>query len=331
MSMRLDGKVAIVTGSTKGIGAEIARRFAAEGARVLVSGRSAELGEQVVEKIQGEGGQAVFVRADLANEPEVVALVDAAVEAFGELHILVNNAAPVDAIIGGAEKPVVEQTAAEFDSIMRVALNGAIHACRAAIPRMAAAGGGSIVNISSLASLQGVLGVHAYTCAKGALNAVTRQMAVDYAPVGVRSNCIVVGLIATEPLMSIFATYPGIEEKVAEATLTRIGQPEDVAEAATYLASDAAGYVTGVLLPVDGGLTCKGHLVGLPQTDMEYLLTFTRTQLHPDPTLPMEENLKRVVSTSESSTGCSSNGNASHTPATIWSASCCRPLSTATD
>jgi NAD(P)-dependent dehydrogenase (short-subunit alcohol dehydrogenase family) len=125
---------------------------------------------------------------------------------------------------------------------------------------MGKAGGGSIVNISSLASVQGVLGVHAYTCAKGALNAVTRQMAVDYAHLGVRSNCIVVGLVATEPLLAIFSTYPQIEEKVAEATLTRIGQPEDVAEAAIYLASDAAAYVTGALLPVDGGLTCKGHL-----------------------------------------------------------------------
>lgn len=257
--MRLEGKVAIVTGSTKGIGARIARRFAAEGAGVAVCGRSTDLGEEVVAGIREAGGNAIFIPGDVSIESEVIATVRRTVAHFGALHLLVNNAAPVDVISGGHDKPVVEQTADEFDRIMRVALGSTVFACRAAIPEMTKAGNGSIINISSIVSVLGVAGLPAYTCAKGALNAFTRQVAVDYAAAGIRSNCIIVGRVATEPLQEIFARNPEIEAQLRAAQLTRIGTPDDVAEAALYLASDAAGSVTGSFLSVDGGVSCAAN------------------------------------------------------------------------
>lgn len=254
--MRLKGKVALITGSTKGIGAQMARRFAAEGASIAVCGRSSDMGEKVAAAIREAGGKAVFVRADVGIEAEVVAAVRKTVEHFGALHVLVNNAAPLDLMIGGDDKPVVEQSAEEFDRIMRVTLHSAVFACRAAIPEMTKAGGGSIINISSIASIQGQAGLPAYTCAKGALNAFTRQVAVDYAAASVRSNCIIVGRVATEPLQEVFARKPETESRLRTEQLTRICTPDDVAEAALYLASDATGGVTGSFLTVDGGATC---------------------------------------------------------------------------
>lgn len=258
--MRLKDKVAFITGGTKGIGEQIARRFAEEGARVAICGRSQEQGEKVAASIREAGGSAMFVRADISSEEDVSAAVKAVVKQYGALHILINNAAPTDLTQDGSERNCVDQSAAEFDSIMRVGIGGTVSCCRHAIPEMTKSGGGAIVNISSFASIQGVRGVHAYTLAKGAMNAMTRQHAVDYAAANIRSNCIVVGLVITEPVQNLFFAYPEIEAAVRAVSLTRMGTPNDIAEAALYLASDAAAYVTGVCIPVDGGISCRSSM-----------------------------------------------------------------------
>ena len=147
-----------------------------------------------------------------------------------------------------------------FHNKVAFIIGGTVSCCRAAIPEITKSGGGSIVNISSWAATVGIRGVHAYSCAKGAMNAMTRQHAVDYAAAGIRSNCVVVGLVTTEPVQTLFFTYPEIEEVVRGLSLTRIGTPNDVAEAALYLASDAAAYVTGVCLPLDGGMTIRSSM-----------------------------------------------------------------------
>src|SRR5262245_47561141 len=166
--MRLNGKTALVTGSTKGIGVEIAARFAAEGARVLVTGRSQAAGEEVAERIRKDGGTAHFVAGDISRADDVRTVVAACVETFGGLDILVNNAAPVD-LMGKVERPLCDITLDGFDSMLRVGLYGAVAATQAALPEMLRAGGGAVVNISSIAGVQGVSGVPAYSCVKGAL------------------------------------------------------------------------------------------------------------------------------------------------------------------
>lgn len=258
--MRLKGKVAFITGSTKGIGAEIARRFAAEGASVAVCGRSKDAGEKVVARIREAGGKAIFVSADVGIEAEVTAAVRKTVEHFGALHILINNAAPVDVLLVGGDKPLLDMSIDEFDRILRITLHGAIFACRAAIPEMIKAGGGSIVNTSSMASIVGIPNIPAYTCGKGALNALTRQIAVDYAEAGIRSNALIVGFVASESVQEIIDKNPEVESRLRTGQLTRVGRSEDIAEAALYFASDASAYATGVLFTIDGGISCEAHM-----------------------------------------------------------------------
>ncbi len=260
--MRLNGKTAIVTGSTKGIGVQIAARFAAEGAKVLVTGRSRAAGKDVVERINKDGGTAHFVAGDISRPEDVRAVVEACVETFGGLDILVNNAAPVD-LMGKVERPLCDITMDGFDSMLRVGLYGAVAGTQAALPEMLRAGAGAIVNISSIAGVQGVSGVPAYSCAKGALQAFTRQVAVDYGKQGIRSNCIVVGPIAHVGIAGAFLEHPVVKaafEKVMLTKDSRMGEADDVAEAAVFLASDGARFVNGALLPVDGGMTCLATL-----------------------------------------------------------------------
>jgi NAD(P)-dependent dehydrogenase (short-subunit alcohol dehydrogenase family) len=260
--MRFGGKVALVTGSTRGIGAQIARRFAAEGAAVIVTGRSKDAGEQVVEEIRTAGGAAHFVAGDLSREDDIAGVVQGAVAEFGRLDVLVNNAAAVDSLAD--ECRLSDEPSEAFESIVRVGLFGAAYAAKAAIPELLKAGRGAIVNISSIAGVQSVDGLPAYACAKGALQALTRQLAGEYGKQGIRSNCIVVGAIFhSESVASAVIGHPLVRQALAEVLLTKdseVGTPDDIAEAALFLASDAARYINGVLLPVDGGLTCRSSL-----------------------------------------------------------------------
>jgi NAD(P)-dependent dehydrogenase (short-subunit alcohol dehydrogenase family) len=265
----MEGKVAIVTGSTRGIGRATATRFAREGARVVVCGRSEDAGREVEEEIRAAGGEATYVRTDLANEDDVVAMVRAAVDRFGGLTTLVNNAAPTELMgPGRLDRRVTELENDAWDAIMLVALKAVIWSCKHAIPAMAASGGGAIVNISSAASILGTPGLDTYTAAKGALNALTRSLAVEYAPDNIRANCIVSGMVLTSEGAWKMMEDPVIGGATKAMHLTRLGMPDDIANAALFLASDESAFVTGAVIPVDGGVTARMPVPDISAADI---------------------------------------------------------------
>jgi NAD(P)-dependent dehydrogenase (short-subunit alcohol dehydrogenase family) len=244
--MRLDGKVALVSGSTRGIGRSIAQMFAREGAKVAITGRTAARGEKVENVIKEAGGEAAFFQLDVTQEHSVRETMDGVAERFGSLDILVNNAAPTIEV-GTNIKRLVDNTTEEWDLILLSALTGNVFwSCKYGIPHMVDAGGGSIINISSGQSVLGIAGFAAYAAAKGAMNALTRCIAVEEAPRNIRCNTIVVGRVLS-PGDSGAGITPG--------TLTRLGTADDIAYAATYLASDESAFVTGSILTADGGFT----------------------------------------------------------------------------
>jgi NAD(P)-dependent dehydrogenase (short-subunit alcohol dehydrogenase family) len=247
--MRLDGKVAVVTGSTRGIGRTIAEMFAREGAKVAVTGRTVERGEKVVRLIRDAGGEAEFFRLDVMEEQSVADLMDAVMARFGSLSVLVNNAAPTIEV-GTNIKRLADSTTEEWDLILRGTLTGNVFwSCKYAIPHLAAGGGGSIVNISSAQSVTGIAGFAAYAAAKGGMNSVTRTIAVEEAPRNIRCNAIVVGRVLAKG-----DTGAGI----TPGTLTRLGVPEDIGSAALWLASDESAFVTGSMVTAAGGYTING-------------------------------------------------------------------------
>jgi NAD(P)-dependent dehydrogenase (short-subunit alcohol dehydrogenase family) len=251
--MRLDGKVALVSGSTRGIGRSIAEMFAREGAAVAVTGRTVDRGEKVVARIRDAGGQAEFFPLDITDEASVHEVMDATANQFGKLDVLINNAAPTDAV-STTVKPLDEYTTEEWDRIILGTLTGNVFwACKYGIPHLAAAGGGSIVNISSGQSIVGLSGFAAYSAAKGAINSITRTLAVENAERGIRVNTIVVGRVIAHTKDTGVSVGPG--------HLTRLGEPNDIAYVATWLASDESAFVTGSIVTADGGFTINGNAI----------------------------------------------------------------------
>jgi NAD(P)-dependent dehydrogenase (short-subunit alcohol dehydrogenase family) len=250
MTGRLAGEVALVTGSTRGIGRAVATRFAAEGARVVVTGRDEARGAAVVEQITAAGGTATFVTADLSDPGAPDWLVGATLDAFGGLTVLVNNAVASDA---GRDAPIGDIDPQTWTRLLAVDLTAAAMLCRAAIRPMRAAGRGSIVNVSSRAADRGTPGRAAYAASKGALNALTRSIAVDYAAAGVRCNAISPGYVLNDVRD---ADISDADRSRREAMhLTRLATADDIAWAAVWLASRESEVVTGIVLPVDGGST----------------------------------------------------------------------------
>jgi NAD(P)-dependent dehydrogenase (short-subunit alcohol dehydrogenase family) len=248
---RLQDEVALITGSTRGLGREMARLFAEEGAQVVVTGRNPERGEETVASIEGAGGAVMFVPADLGDEEQCEALVEAAVLRFGPLTVLVNNA-----VAGGREAgdgPIADVTAWAFESVLRVNLVAVATMCRLAIPHMLDAGHGSIVNISSRAAELATPRLAAYAASKGGLNALTRSITVDYARQGIRCNTVQPGYILH--LVRDADLTDERRQRLEEMHLTRLATATDVAYAALFLASREAEVISGVTLPVDGGST----------------------------------------------------------------------------
>lgn len=252
----VDGKVAVVTGAASGIGAATARRFAERGYRVVLADLQAEAGKQLAEEI---GERALFVRTDVTSEAEVARAVDTAVERFGALDVMINNAGIVGAVGSIAETPT-EAFDATLDVLLRGTFLGMKHAARVMLPRER----GVILSLSSTAGVVGGLGPHAYTAAKHAVIGLTRSVASELSAKGIRVNAVAPGNTVTAMTSALITGDPEDLETTESALrkaspLGKAGHPDDIAHALLYLASDEAGFVTGHTLVVDAGQTTAGR------------------------------------------------------------------------
>lgn len=253
-TMRLEDKVAIVTGSGMGIGKGIAQVFAHEGAKVVLAEINSEAGEAAGAGLLEAGAEVLFVPTDVSDGKSVQAMVERTIDAFGGIDILVNNAGV------GVYKSVLDTSLEDWDRCLDVNLKGVFLCSKYALPHMQARGKGSIVNIASVHAVATVAGVAPYAASKGGVAALTRNMAIDYGP-EVRVNAIGPGWVLTPLIQGIFDGQddPAAYQKLIEErqVMKRIGRPEDIGMAALYLAGDEASFVTGATLFVDGGLTAQ--------------------------------------------------------------------------
>ncbi|HIL30404.1 MAG TPA: glucose 1-dehydrogenase [Dehalococcoidia bacterium] len=249
--MRLDGKVALISGGARGMGAEEARIFAREGAKVVIGDISEDDGKAVEAQIAEAGGQALYTRLDVTREADWAKAVDLAVSSFGKLDVLVNNA-------GISSRAFTDDTGIDaWDKIMEVNSKGVFLGTRAAVPKMLDAGGGSIINISSIMGLVGSAGGHpAYNASKGAVRIFSKAMAVRHGKDNIRVNSVHPGFM---PPMASGIAYDQDQRRgsLEQTPLGREGRIEEVANAVLFLASDEASYITGAELAVDGGFTAK--------------------------------------------------------------------------
>ena len=247
--MRLEGKVALISGGARGMGATEARLFASEGARVVLGDILEEHGQQVQAEVAESGGEAVFVRLDVTVESDWRRAVDTTVQRFGKLDILVNNAGIFD------RSTVQSQTIESWDRVMGINAKGVFLGTKAAIPAMRDAGGGSIVNISSVAGLTGSIQATSYNTSKGAVRILTKSTAIQHASDGIRCNSVHPGPIETTMLDEVFLNSEVRAQRETGIPMGRFGTMEDVAKGVLFLASDEASYMTGSELVIDGGLT----------------------------------------------------------------------------
>ena len=249
MTGRLAGEVAVVTGSTAGLGKEVARLFAAEGAHTVVTGRNTERGEAIAAELRAAGGDATFFGADLTVEAEARALIRRAIERYGPVTVLVNNAVAPEII--AADRMLLEVPPEVWHAMYDVIVLGAVRLIDEALPGMLAAGHGSIVNISSRTAERSSPKLAAYTAAKGALNALARSITLDYARRGIRCNTVQPGYIVHETRDADMT--PERRRYIDDMTLTRPATARDVAHAIVFFASSEAECISGATLQVDGG------------------------------------------------------------------------------
>jgi 3-oxoacyl-[acyl-carrier protein] reductase len=250
---RLEGKVALVTGAGSGIGGATAELFAREGARVVAVDLDAEAAQATAAAIEAGGGEALALATDVADPAAVEAMAASALERFGRVDVLVNNAGILDDYL-----PAAETSDEIWDRVMGVNLKSMLHTARALLPQMLANGGGAIVNVASTAALNGGNGGAAYTTSKHGVVGFTRQLCFDYARQGIRANVLCPGAVETGMTREIFASGDAAVMKAVEsAPLGRWAQPEELAAAALFLASEEASFVNGSVHVVDGGFDSK--------------------------------------------------------------------------
>ena len=249
--MRLENKVAFISGGARGMGAVEAKLFAREGARVVIGDVLEEEGRKTEAEINETGGDCLFVRLDVTSEQDWQRAVTATVARFGRLDVLVNNA-------GIFRTEGVEDTTVElWERVMEINGKGVFLGTKHAIPEMRKAGGGSIVNISSVAGLVGIPSSAAYSASKGAVRLFTKSTAIQYAKEGIRANSVHPGLIETLMTAPMLTDEAHRQQRTESTPLGRLGQPEDVAYGVLYLASDESSFVTGSELVIDGGRTAE--------------------------------------------------------------------------
>jgi NAD(P)-dependent dehydrogenase (short-subunit alcohol dehydrogenase family) len=251
--MRLRDKVILITGAGSGMGRLAALTFAREGARVVAADVSTRAGEETVAEISREGREALFVAADVSREDQVRGMVKRAVDRFGRLDVLYNNAG----IFPEEDGSVLEVDEAVWDRVMAVNLKGIYLCCKHGIPALLDAGGGSVINVASFVALVGcTVPQDAYTASKGGVIALTKSLAVQFGPRRIRANAIAPGPIETPLLTSWLLANPEAKKRrLDRIPMGRFGRPEDIVQMALYLASDESAWVNGSVLVVDGGIT----------------------------------------------------------------------------
>jgi NAD(P)-dependent dehydrogenase (short-subunit alcohol dehydrogenase family) len=247
-----EGKVALITGASRGIGATTARLFARQGARVVLASRSEEEIARIAEEIRASGGEALAVRTDVADAASVESLIQRTVDSYGRLDMAVNNAG-----VAGGNKPLVEVTEETFDQVIAINLKGVFLSMKYEIPAMLTGGGGAIVNISSTVGLVGHggpgRGLAPYIASKHGIVGLTKAAALEYAAQHIRVNAIAPGTILTEVNQGWYANEQIRQRMTSVIPMGRVGDPLEIARSILWLCSGASSYVTGVTLPVDGG------------------------------------------------------------------------------
>jgi len=250
--MRLEGKVALITGGASGMGKVASELFAREGARIVLTDVLDEPGEATAAGITAAGGQAAYVHADVSKETDAEAMVGAAIARFGRLDVLYNNAG----IMPGEDGSVHLTSEEVWDKVLAVNVKGVAFGCKYGIPAMLGSGGGSIINVASFVAWIGAATSQtAYTSSKGAVLSMTREIAVEYARKGIRCNALCPGPIETPLLMQLLSDEAKRQRRFVHIPMGRLGQAEELAKAALFLASDDSSFMTGASLIVDGGVT----------------------------------------------------------------------------